>query len=451
MRYMPGGSLADRLTDKPMSLKQAQPIIERIGAALEVAHNSGIVHRDLKPGNILFDQFDHPYLSDFGIAKLAAQTQTFTQGIVGTPAFMSPEQWRAKEELDGRTDQYALAIILYKMLSGDLPYKANETAGYMVAHISEPVPDILTKLPQLPANISSLLQKGLAKNRDDRFDTVSRFATAFGAIADGQRIPSTFFQTKPLISSSETEVVAGNPLVRPATMRPSGGNRSRPAPKPVPQSNAARPVARPQSPNKPSTKWIVAAVIGLLLVAFLGVGQATGMLSGILGGGQNGSNEGENGNGLSINDPTEDINLIADELTVTPTPSPQLEAVPITEEADAEPTVFATDTAVPTMTPKPTNTAAPATKTAVPLPTNTLIPTATFTPIPPTWTHTPIPPTITNTPVGPTKTPFFISPPILVVTLLPIAPTPTPKLIFPIITLQPLPIVTINPIVIPKP
>ncbi len=94
MRCMTGGSLADRIAKGPLSLKESAKIMERIGAALDVAHAKGVVHRDLKPGNILFDVAGEPYVSDFGIAKISlSQSNTVTGGaIIGTPAYMSPEQ-----------------------------------------------------------------------------------------------------------------------------------------------------------------------------------------------------------------------------------------------------------------------------------------------------------------------------------------------------------------------
>ncbi|MDJ0757296.1 MAG: protein kinase [Ardenticatenaceae bacterium] len=456
MRYMPGGSLADRLTNQPMTLKAAQPVVERIASALQAAHDKGIVHRDLKPGNILFDQFNNPYLSDFGIAKLAAHTQTFTQGIVGTPAYMSPEQWRAKDELDGRTDQYALAIILYKMLSGDLPYKANETSGYMVAHLNEPIPDILIQLPQLPENVSRLLYKGLAKERDERFETIDRFAAAFKAIAEGQRIPSSFFETKAAPPAPETEVVSGTEVVPPVTTRPSPRQTTRPRPQPVQTTVRPQPIAPSKSSGRTLPRWVIPTIIGLVLVAILGVGSVTGLLGGILGGSRGDSN-GDQPINVDVSDPsgdepTVDSGLVGSDPTITMTPTPETLTATPDEESDAEATVFATDTPLPTFTPEPTHTSSP---TNIPPPTNTLIPSATSTAVPPTATHTPIPPTSTHTPVptpsiSPTPLVFIPVPVTLIpVTLIPLpTPTPTPFQLAPVTLV---PIVTLDPIIIPNP
>ncbi len=121
MRYMPGGSLAGRLAKGSLTLEQSAIILKRIARGLDKAHAQGIIHRDLKPDNILFDEDDNAYIADFGIAKLAETTTNLTQGIIGTPAYMSPEQARGSRTIDKRSDIYALGVILFEMLSGQRP------------------------------------------------------------------------------------------------------------------------------------------------------------------------------------------------------------------------------------------------------------------------------------------------------------------------------------------
>ena len=136
MRYMTGGSLSDRLKRGPVPVAEAASLFQRLAPALDEAHIKGIVHRDLKPGNILFDQYGDPYISDFGIAKLAqSQTNVTGSAIVGTPAYMSPEQAQG-ETIDGRSDIYGMGVILFEMLSGRQPYQGDTPMSVVVKHIT---------------------------------------------------------------------------------------------------------------------------------------------------------------------------------------------------------------------------------------------------------------------------------------------------------------------------
>lgn len=189
MRYMTGGSLADEIEKGPVPIKEAAKLMDRLGPALDQAHSKGIIHRDLKPGNILFDRAGEPYVSDFGIAKIAqGQSTTVTGGaIIGTPAYMSPEQAQG-EPLDGRSDIYALGVILYEMLAGSQPYQATTPMAVVVKHITDPIPHILDVNPRLPAGIEVIIEKAMAKNPDDRFATAGEFAAALNALAAGETV-----------------------------------------------------------------------------------------------------------------------------------------------------------------------------------------------------------------------------------------------------------------------
>ncbi len=171
MRHMPGGSLADRIENGHYSIEMASEILKRIGSALDYAHSQGVVHRDLKPANILFDKFDNSYLADFGIARLAEASTalTGTNTIIGTPAYMSPEQVHGDEVLDGRSDIYSLAIILFEMLTGKQPFEADTPAKVMMKHILDPVPNVLDANPDLPLDSRSFFSIALAKDREERY------------------------------------------------------------------------------------------------------------------------------------------------------------------------------------------------------------------------------------------------------------------------------------------
>jgi eukaryotic-like serine/threonine-protein kinase len=187
MRYMSGGTLAERLEQGPLSVEDASVIIARVGAALDQAHARGIIHRDLKPGNILFDQYNNAFLSDFGIVKIAALPSTITDkgGLVGTPAYMSPEQVQGDLEVDNRGDIYSFGVILYEMLSGAIPFNSDSPMDIAVKHVTDPVPHILSANPDLPREIEDVIAKALAKDRDDRYKTVGEMVDAVLKVTSG--------------------------------------------------------------------------------------------------------------------------------------------------------------------------------------------------------------------------------------------------------------------------
>jgi len=186
MRYMSGGSLADWIERGRFSLEDTARIIDRITQALSYAHKKGIIHRDLKPDNILFDGNGDPFVSDFGVAKFSeAATNLTGSAIIGTPAYMSPEQAQG-EPVDHRTDIYGLGVIIYQMLSGKQPFDADTPMGVVVKHITEPVPQILKANPDLPEAADTIIQSALAKDRQKRYASVTDLARALNLAAFGR-------------------------------------------------------------------------------------------------------------------------------------------------------------------------------------------------------------------------------------------------------------------------
>jgi|SRR5688572_1645639 len=186
MRYMTGGSLSERIKASVFTVEDATRILEKVGPGLDEAHSKGIVHRDIKPSNILFDNRGTPYISDFGIAKLSqAQAGNVTgSAIIGTPAYMAPEQAQG-DNIDGRVDIYALGIILYEMVTGKQPYEADTPMAVAIKHITDPVPHILTANPKLPQGMDMVIQKAMAKNRDERFASSQEMIDALHTVMRG--------------------------------------------------------------------------------------------------------------------------------------------------------------------------------------------------------------------------------------------------------------------------
>ena len=214
MRLMTGGSLAERLERGPLSLAETARIFSRLAPALDRAHARGIIHRDLKPGNILFDDDDNPYISDFGIAKLTEGGSTFTgSGVVGTPAYMSPEQARGEKHIDGRSDIYALGAIVFQMLTGKFPYEADTPMGIIVKHITDPVPHILDANADLPSGCEDLIQKAMAKRPADRFPKAVDMSGTLDSIATGTYTPTT---TPPTLQVDRATVDAATRVVQQA-------------------------------------------------------------------------------------------------------------------------------------------------------------------------------------------------------------------------------------------
>jgi serine/threonine-protein kinase len=193
MRYMPGGTLADRMDGRPMLLAEVVPLLQRLADGLDAAHNAGLTHGALHPNHILFDIHNRAYLTDLGLAELLwppaeagpdapvdlppgrpAGTPT------GTPAYLSPEQISGLAP-DGRSDVYALGVLLFEMLTGRQPFVAETTEELLAAHLEAPVPQLsdtaLSRLV-LPLDFNQVMARALAKNRDDRYAKAGILAEA---------------------------------------------------------------------------------------------------------------------------------------------------------------------------------------------------------------------------------------------------------------------------------
>jgi serine/threonine protein kinase len=190
MRYLPGGSLEDRVPRDPggrrlpMGLESLPTWLPSIAKALDFVHRKGYLHRDVKPSNILFDQHQEAYLSDFGVIKVfgetAAQASTRLTGqgfIAGTIDYMAPELLNGQPH-DGRADQYALAITIYELLAGKAPFAGNTLAAVMVQQINEVAPPLAQSAAHVPADVSEAVARALSKDPRQRFATCVEFSEA---------------------------------------------------------------------------------------------------------------------------------------------------------------------------------------------------------------------------------------------------------------------------------
>jgi eukaryotic-like serine/threonine-protein kinase len=184
MPYVAGESLRQRLTREPqLALDEAVRIATEVAEALVYAHGQGIVHRDIKPENILLSEH-HSVIADFGLARaldVAGGDRLTQSGIVlGTPAYMSPEQASSDARLDGRSDQYALGCVLYEMLAGEPPFTGRTAQAIIARRFSEPVPS-LRVLRDVPEAVERAVARALARSPADRFPDTARFAEALNA------------------------------------------------------------------------------------------------------------------------------------------------------------------------------------------------------------------------------------------------------------------------------
>lgn len=383
MPLVKGGSLAELMRRKRLPLARSVSIVSQIGAALDYAHSHGILHRDIKPGNVLLDEQGTCLLSDFGLAKIVEGNTQFTAtgAVLGTPDYMSPEQGRGAA-IDARSDIYALGIILFELVTGRVPFRAETPIGVIVKHIQDPLPLPRSLNPTLPEPIEAVILKALAKNPEDRYATA-------GAMVDALR------QAALAVSAGATAQFTASP--------------------PTLTTGAVNSRARAST-----GRWLALAALSLLIVA----GGAVTMLLRQSGAGF--------APPVTVQPAPYGVALPGagvDE-TATASVTPTASATPsATGTATPTPTQTSTPTPIPTptasSTPTPTE-AATATATAPASPTATLAPTATARPTStptraptrtptPTRTNTPTPTAIPTATATPTATPcpstWFYAPP----------------------------------------
>lgn len=179
------GTLAQRLHGRPLPLELVRTFVSQIGGALDYAHSRALVHRDIKPSNVLVDESENYLLTDFGIAKLmdGSSNLTATGTLIGTPAYMSPEQGQGRN-LDRRSDIYSLGVMIYELATGRVPFKSDTPIGVIFKHVSEPLPPAEALNPSLPPDLVAAINRALAKQPEDRFQTAGELVDAVEASID---------------------------------------------------------------------------------------------------------------------------------------------------------------------------------------------------------------------------------------------------------------------------
>ena len=272
MRYMAGGTLFHRLREQSLSQAGLMRILRQVAEALDYAHARDVIHRDLKPGNVLIDESGNACLADFGLAKTMAGSRdlTATGSIMGTPAYMSPEQARG-DKLDARSDIYSFAVMVYEALSGRLPFQARSSMEYIQKHLTEAPPSIVSVAPKLPAAVGEVLRGALAKERSQRPARATELMDALEAALAGG--PGQVAAARPALARTEAGV-------------PSTGTIGRQV---AAETQVARPPSTPAigQPRRSGANWLLLAIVilgGGALVAVVIVAASAFALSGLFGG-----------------------------------------------------------------------------------------------------------------------------------------------------------------------
>jgi serine/threonine-protein kinase len=220
--FIDSGSLSDKIRKRPLPFNDADRILTQISGALDYAHKQGVIHRDIKPDNVLMDSEGHPLLADFGIVKLTETTSnlTGTGGLIGTPAYMSPEQAQGNP-VDERTDIYSLGIVTYEMLTGRQPYKSDTAMQVVLMHINAPVPLLSDAAENVSPELDAVMRRVLAKHPEDRYSTAMEFASAFHEATQGQAPLKTIVVTSEMVQAATNEARLSSSTPPPPTQAPS--------------------------------------------------------------------------------------------------------------------------------------------------------------------------------------------------------------------------------------
>jgi serine/threonine protein kinase len=208
MELVEGPTLAEIIKrEGQMPLPRALDIASRIAAALQVAHGRGLVHHDVKPSNVLFDRDDNVKVTDFGIARAASSDITTVQG---SPPYVAPEQAKGGRA-DPRSDVYGLGCVLFEMLAGQPPFSGSSASAVIMQHLETPPPPLTKFRNDVPADVSNIVTRALAKDPEQRYDSAQALRSDLDLVAAGQPISdATIASTRQLDDPERTVAVGAN-------------------------------------------------------------------------------------------------------------------------------------------------------------------------------------------------------------------------------------------------
>jgi len=349
MELVNGETLKDRLYEleqkgERMALTEVLRITREAANALSYAHRAGMIHRDVKPANLMIDKVeaDRVVLTDFGIAKIVTGSQfTMTGGLIGTPAYMAPEQG-VGETGDERSDLYSLGIIFYQMLTGELPYDADTPLALVLKHVNEAIPSAHMINPALPLQVDDIIDRLMAKNPEVRYQNANELIEDIEAFEADLKSG----QVKPI--SSAPPVVSLPPLEK----RPSRPNESpdRPTMRLSAQDAPSQPIPSFVGRNNSRSKgpnWPLLLLILLFGIGVIGGGYLVGAQRGVF----------------------PSLSFLDSVSSETPTPISTATATAtqtLTSTATASSTPTETQTATPSPSPTPTLAEATVSETSTP-------------------------------------------------------------------------------------
>lgn len=265
MRYMPSGSLDDVLRDGPLSNEKIISVISQIAPALDFAHSKGVLHRDLKPSNVLMDDDGGAFITDFGIARVTNDNNPSltTQGVVGTPSYMSPEQAQGKP-LDGRSDIYALGVMLFEMATGRRPFESDTPYSIAVMQVTTQPPMPRTLNPNISTALEVVILKALKKNREERYHNASVLMESLKMAIER---PMAVHDTEPRLKMTSYEKSVEEPKPQPVYIAPPSG-----ASRPVVQPISLRSKIREGRRQNPLMSAFIGGTIGCGLLGIIVAG-----------------------------------------------------------------------------------------------------------------------------------------------------------------------------------